>query len=172
VRLVPPRPGYQGEFLAAVKRSRTLHGNLVAPPSTPAAFRHYLARTELPTFIGHFVLAGGELAGVVNVSEIVRGSFRSAYLGYYAFEPHAGTGVMTRGLSLVVTRAFRNYRLHRLEANIQPHNQPSIALVQRLGFRLEGYSPRYLRIAGRYRDHQRWAVTVEDWRARSRAKRR
>ena len=171
VRLERPRPEHQREFFRAVERSRKLHGNLVAPPSTPAAFRRYLARNELPHFIGHFVMAGGELAGVINVSEIVLNNFRSAFLGYYAFTPHAGTGVMTRGLTLVVTRAFRSYRLHRLEANIQPDNQASIALVRRLGFRLEGYSPRYLRIAGRYRDHERWAVTVEDWRAGSRRSR-
>lgn len=169
MRLERPSLARQREFLSAVKRSRKLHGNLVAPPSTPAAFRRYLARNELPTFIGHFVIAGGELAGVINVSEIVRSNFRSAYLGYYAFAPHAGTGVMTRGLELVVTRAFRSYRLHRLEANIQPQNQRSIALVRRLGFRLEGYSPRYVRIAGRYRDHERWAVTVEDFRGHRRA---
>jgi ribosomal-protein-alanine N-acetyltransferase len=168
VRLERPSPEHQREFLSAVERSRKLHGTWVAPPSTPAAFRRYLTRNDLPHSIGHFVIAGGELAGVVNVSEIVLNNFRSAFLGYYAFAPHTGAGVMARGVALVVTRAFRSYRLHRLEANIQPQNRPSISLVRRLGFRLEGYSPRYLRIAGRYRDHERWAITVEDWRARSR----
>jgi ribosomal-protein-alanine N-acetyltransferase len=70
---------------------------------------------------------------------------------------------MKAGIQLVIARAFGAYRLHRLEANIQPTNAPSIALVKGLGFRLEGYSPAYLRIAGRWRDHERWALTVEDW---------
>jgi ribosomal-protein-alanine N-acetyltransferase len=167
VRLERPNPERQREFLRAVERSRKLHGTVVAPPATPAAFRRYLTRNEQPNFMGHFVTADGELAGVINVSEIVLNNFRSAYLGYYAFTPYAGTGIMTRGLGLVVARAFRHYRLHRLEANIQPQNRASIALVRRLGFRLEGYSPRYLRIAGRYRDHERWALTAEDWRKRT-----
>jgi ribosomal-protein-alanine N-acetyltransferase len=60
---------------------------------------------------------------------------------------------------------FRDLRLHRVEANIQPHNAPSIALVRRAGFTREGYSPRYLKVAGRWRDHERWALTVETWKA-------
>jgi RimJ/RimL family protein N-acetyltransferase len=103
-----------------------------------------------------------ELCGVINLSEIVRGSFESAYLGYYALAPHAGKGFMSAGLELVLDRAFGELGLHRLEANIQPKNQRSIELVRRAGFRCEGLSRRYLKIAGRWRDHERWAITLED----------
>jgi ribosomal-protein-alanine N-acetyltransferase len=108
----------------------------------------------------------GQLAGVINVSEIVRGSFQSAYLGYYAFSPHDGRGYMFQGLRAVIRDAFVVHRLHRLEANIQPVNGRSRSLVRGLGFRREGYSPRYLTISGRWRDHERWALTIEDWRSR------
>src|SRR5204863_5586725 len=125
-----------------------------------------------PSQLSYFVVApGGELAGVVNVSEIVRGNFQSAYLGYYAFAPHHRRGFMAEGLRLVVEEAFRRRGLHRLEANIQPGNEASRRLVRRLGFRLEGLSPRYLKVAGRWRDHERWAVTREDWPAAARARR-
>ena len=104
-----------------------------------------------------------ELVGVVNLDEIVHGCFLSAYLGYYAFVPHAGVGLMKEGLAQVITHAFDVMKLHRLEANIQPGNRPSKALVKKLGFRREGLSPRYLKINGRWRDHERWAILSEDW---------
>jgi ribosomal-protein-alanine N-acetyltransferase len=109
-------------------------------------------------------LSAGELVGVVNVNEIVRGLFQSAYLGFYAFTPYQGRGHMSAGIGMAIARAFGNDGLHRLEANIQPGNLRSIALVKRLGFRLEGLSRRYLKISGRWRDHERWAITKEDWR--------
>jgi [ribosomal protein S5]-alanine N-acetyltransferase len=107
----------------------------------------------------------GELAGVFNVSEIVHGSFRSGYLGYYAFQPWHHRGYMKRGLRAVLDEVFGRNRLHRLEANIQPGNESSRRLVQGAGFRLEGFSPRYLKVAGRWRDHERWAITAEEWRS-------
>lgn len=70
---------------------------------------------------------------------------------------------MREGLALMLDYAFRQLRLHRLEAKIQPGNVASIALVERLGFQREGYCRRYLKL-GRWRDHQRWAILAEDWR--------
>jgi ribosomal-protein-alanine N-acetyltransferase len=160
------------EFLAAVARSRTLHGRWTAAPQNAQTFREYLKRYNSPANIGYWILTeSGELAGVVNINEIVRGRFRSGYLGYYGFAPHDGRGYMTEGIRAVISAAFRKHGLHRLEANIQPGNERSRRLVQRLGFQLEGFSPRYLKIAGRWRDHERWAITVEVWKERLRRNR-
>ena len=128
-----------------------------------------LKRLETGPHLGYWVCTrDGELAGVININEIVRGSFCSGYLGYYAFVPHNGRGYMKQGLRAVMAEAFSRQGLHRLEANIQPDNEASRQLVQRCGFQLEGFSPRYLKIAGRWRDHERWAITVEQWRVQTR----
>jgi len=168
IRLVPPSLQHMDAFLEAVRRSRSLHRGLVTPPSTPEAFRGYVDALGSPSREGFLVVsaATGELAGVVNVSEIVRGPLQSAYLGYYALEPHAGRGLMRQGLAGVVGLCLGKLKLHRLEANIQPQNLRSIALVRSLGFRREGFSPRYLKICGRWRDHERWALLADEWRRR------
>jgi ribosomal-protein-alanine N-acetyltransferase len=75
-------------------------------------------------------------------------------------------------LSLTLSFAFRQLKLHRVEVNVQPSNARSIALVRRAGFTREGFSRRYVKIAGRWRDHERWAMLVEDWRAQRRRPRR
>jgi ribosomal-protein-alanine N-acetyltransferase len=134
-RRVYIRPGSLADepaFLAAVGRSRRLHHPWVQPPGTPDAFREYLARRQEPRGSAFFIWLEepGGLVGVVNLDEIVHGSFRSAYLGYYAFVPHAGHGLMKDGLAQVITHAFKVVKLHRLEANIQPGNRPSKALSE------------------------------------------
>src|SRR5262249_45033543 len=111
------------------------------------------------------------IAGVINVSQIFHGNFRSAYLGYYAGARFMGQGYMSEGLRLVLRHAFGTLRLHRLEANIQPQNRASIRLVRRAGFRREGFSPRYLKVFGQWRDHERWAITAEAFRRGSAANR-
>lgn len=163
VYLQTPAPRHEDEFLAAVVRSRRLHGSWVTAPSSSAEYRLYLKERHGPRQVKYFVCSErGEICGVINLSEIVRGSFQSAYLGYYALVPHAGKGFMSAGLELVMGVAFGELGLHRLEANIQPKNQRSIELVRRAGFRFEGLSTRYLKIAGRWRDHERWAITAEE----------
>ena len=160
----PPRASDEQAFLAAVDRSRELHHPWVQPPGSRARFRKAIERWKGRSHAAFFIWHANDLVGVVNISEIVRGSFRSAYLGYYAFEPYARTGLMREGLAKVIGHAFTRMKLHRLEANIQPANKKSIRLVKRLGFRREGYSPRYLKIAGRWRDHERWTILGEEWR--------
>jgi ribosomal-protein-alanine N-acetyltransferase len=163
VNLVTPAPLHETEFLAAVARSRRLHGAWVTAPSSSAEYGLYLKERKGPRHVKFFVCGEDrQICGVINLSEIVRGSFQSAYMGYYALSPHAGKGYMSAGIDLVLERAFGELRLHRVEANIQPKNRRSVELVRRAGFRLEGVSERYLRIAGRWRDHERWAITIED----------
>ena len=106
------------------------------------------------------------IVGSINLSQIFRGAFQSAYLGYYIGAAYANQRLMTEGIQLTLHYAFNVLKLHRLEANIQPENKASIALVKRCGFVREGYSRRYLKISGRWRDHERWAILAEDWKAK------
>jgi [ribosomal protein S5]-alanine N-acetyltransferase len=166
VLLRRPTARDRAQFLAFVRAGRRLHHPWVAPPAGPAGFAAYLRRARRRNRLSLLVCRreDGAIVGVVNVSEIVRGALQSAYLGYYGSLAHAGQGYMTEGLALVLRHAFRRLGLHRLEANVQPGNRLSLALVRRLGFRREGFSPRYLMVAGRWRDHQRWAILREEWR--------
>src|SRR5438309_6936413 len=95
------RPGERdrAEFLERVRDSRRLHRSWVAPPTDDATFTAYLRKLRRDTHAGFLVCrtADEAIAGVFNVSEIVRGSFQSAFLGYYAFEPFAGKGSMSEG---------------------------------------------------------------------------
>lgn len=153
------------ELITANLASLALHEPWVSPCRDWASFQAYLARCDGTRSIGFIARerASNRIVGVVNLSEIVRGFFQSAYMGYYAVAGMNGRGLMSEAVGLVVKHAFSELVLHRVEANIQPGNEPSRALVKRLGFRLEGYSPRYLRIGGEWRDHERWAILSEDW---------
>src|SRR5262249_25336058 len=135
--------GDMQEFLRAVRRSGALHRPWVRAPATAQQYRAYLQRMTPPANHAFVVCRrdDGALIGVINLTHIVRGAFKSGYLGYYAFAGHEGQGLMREGLTLVVRHAFKALRLHRLEANIQPHNAASLALAKACGFRCEGHSP-------------------------------
>ena len=166
VYLREPTNRDQAEIVARNVASRTLHRGWVTPPTDAHAFAEWMARCRQPNVQCFLVcrLEDGVIVGVFTLSQIVRRLFQSAYLGYYAEQPYGGQGYMTEGMALVLRHTFTAMKLHRVEANVQPENLASIALVKRSGFRLEGFSPRYLKIAGRWRDHQRWAMTIDDWR--------
>ena len=166
VTVRPPTAADGDAFVAAVVASRHLLRPWVDPPDDAGRYADWLdrlGRDDQAAFLVHHDGCGG-LVGWVSVSNIVRRAFQSASLGYGAFAGHAGRGLMSEGVAAVVDVAFTTLGLHRLEANIQPGNGPSLALVRRLGFEREGFSPRFLRVDGDWRDHERWAVRTETWR--------
>jgi len=162
-----PVPDDEREFLARARASRALHRGLAQPPLTHPQFVRLLHLAELPSHAIHVLCRreDGAICGVLNLGDIRREPLHSAHLGYYVFVPFAGEGYMTEGVQLVLRQAFVRLKLHRVEANVQPGNAASLALARRSGFREEGYSPRFVRIAGRWRDHVRFAILAEEWRA-------
>ena len=148
------------ELLALTRASRELHYPWISPPLTSHMFKVYYRRTQRDDHEGFVICLNDsdEIVGVINVNNVVKGAFRSASVGYYASQAHAGRGYMREGLMHVTQHAFRELGLHRIEANIQPGNTASIRLVRGCGFQREGLSPRFLYINGAWRDHERWAA--------------
>ena len=137
----------------------------VEPFTDAAGFQAYLSGLGQGDRVGLVAreTLGGGVVGVLNLSQIFHKSFQNAYLGYYGMEAYAGRGLMTEALRLTAAYAFRDVGLHRVEANIQPDNHASLALVRRVGFRKEGFSPRYLQVGGVWRDHERWALLSDEF---------
>ena len=112
----------------------------------------------LPFMVEH----EGELAGQLNVSGITYGSLSSASIGYWVSERFAGKGVTPTAVALATDHCFFTMGLHRMEICIRPENEPSLRVVEKLGFRYEGLRRRYIHINGDWRDHFCFALTVED----------
>ena len=164
IRIREPVLSDANEFIKVMQQSEHLHHPWTNAPKTLEAFEQYIERISQLNQKGFLVeIAESKIAGVFNISEIVFGCFQSGYLGYYATVDHAGKGVMSSALKLVLKNAFEKIKLHRIEANIQPENERSCRLIKTNGFRKEGFSPRYLKIDGKWCDHERWAMTYEDW---------
>jgi ribosomal-protein-alanine N-acetyltransferase len=105
----------------------------------------------------------GVIVGKLSLGDILRGPAQFCHFGYWIAEPFTGKGYMTEAVRLGVKYAFETLDLHRVEANIQPHNEASRRVVAKCGFRNEGFSPRYIKIQGIWADHERWALTREEW---------
>jgi ribosomal-protein-alanine N-acetyltransferase len=168
VYLRSPTRSDEGEFVTAMRASRSFHRPWATAPTDSDRFAAYLADSRRGDFEALLVCRAEDEAilGFFNLSHITRGLLQSAYLGYAVAKAYAGHGYMREGLDLVLRHAFVALRLHRVEANIQPGNRASIALARGAGFRREGFSPRYLKIGGRWRDHERWAILADEWRSR------
>ncbi|GAA1239577.1 hypothetical protein GCM10009665_32830 [Kitasatospora nipponensis] len=167
VTIRAPRPSDAGPYAEAVQRSAAhiRPWNPVEPDGLPD-----LMQRQGPGLRSFLIvdLASGGLVGKCNVANIVMGRYCNAALGYDSYVPFHGTGRMTEGMRLVVGRCFADQTagglgLHRLEINVQPENERSIAMARRLGFRHEGFTPRMLFLGGAWRDHERFALTAEEW---------
>ena len=105
--------------------------------------RFWLSRQEEPD----------EIMGTIALNGIMWGGFRSSFLGYKLDCNHAAKGYMTEAVERVVSIAFHQLKLHRLEANVMHRNYASVRVVEKLGFEQEGISRKYMNINGRWEDH-------------------
>lgn len=156
-----------------LSRPRLARWNPVDPDDI---LRHIDAQSDVHrTFVVLALDAAGEhgVVGKINVTNVVRGRFQSASLGYDAYDPYVGQGMFREGLGLVVgvalaTTGQGGMGLHRLEASVQPGNVTSAGVLRSLGFRHEGFTPRMLKLGGPdgredWRDHERFALTADEW---------
>jgi len=162
-RIQRPEAADKEPFLAAMRDSIGLHHPWVTAPNSDAGWQRYMARLDRPNEAGFLVKLRDEdvICGVINLNLITYEALCSAYVSYYGVAAQAEKGYMREGMLQVIRHAFDKLGLHRLEANIQPENHASIALARSTGFKYEGFSPRYLKINGVWRDHERWAVLAD-----------
>ncbi|HTR42637.1 MAG TPA: GNAT family protein [Pseudomonadales bacterium] len=164
--LRPPELTDLREYTALINRSLASSRWLGNPPKGKKRFTEYVRPSPNGEYF-RFLICRSEdrrIVGSIGLFLIERNLFQSGCTGYMVGQPNARRGYATEALQLILRFAFRTLKLHRVEANIQPDNVPSLALVKRAGFRLEGYSPRFLKIQGKWRDHERWAILAENWR--------
>jgi len=119
----------------------------------------YEDRRSLKLFI--YLRGQGPIIGILNFSQIVMNAFCSCYIGYSLSVGHEGYGYMTEAVKEGLRIIFEDYDLHRVEGNVMPCNDRSIKILEKLGFRKEGLSRRYLKINGQWEDHIHYALLNE-----------
>ena len=112
---------------------------------------------------GIFGSSSDEMIGRVALSNVVWSAWQNATLGYFVSQNCNGRGVATEAVSSACRFAFTHVHLHRVQAGVMPRNKASIRVLEKVGFRHEGFSPRYLNINGVWEDHEMFALTAEEW---------
>lgn len=144
-------PRYPESFYTLEEQERMIVSDLQAFRSGNSVVL-WIARRNAPR----------RLIGRFNFAQITYGAFRNTILGYHLDREAQGCGLAREAGEASIACMFRDYELHRIEANIMPHNLRSIRLAESLGFTLEGRSRRYMQIDGRWRDHLRFVRLSED----------
>ncbi len=166
VTLRPPKPVDFREFAALMKSSRAAFRFLATSHYPRKRFNELVENWQRDDARSFLVCrrSDGVIVGSMGLFNIVRRQVKTSFIGYSIGARHQRQGYATDALQLVLRFAFRKLRLHRVEADIQPHNKASRALARRAGFTCEGLSRRLVKIGGRWRDHERWAILAEEWR--------
>ena len=156
------------EMMEMFRESRAFYKGLINPSQDYESFKIYVERNEDEANECLVICRkmDEKIVGALNLTQIFRKGFQNAYLGYSLGVKYTGNGYMTEAINLILKYSFNNLRLHRIEANIQPHNTASIEVVKRCGFSKEGFSPKYLKVSGKWRDHERWAIIKENWKSK------
>lgn len=153
------------ELMELFNLSREFYRGLINAPTDKDSFRVFADR-NLDEANECFVICqniDNKIVGMANLTQIFRKAFQNCYLGYSLGVNFTGKGYMTEAVELILRHAFKNLKLHRVEANVQPHNLASINVLKRCGFTKEGFSRKYLKIDDVWCDHERWAIILEDW---------
>ncbi len=103
--------------------------------------------------IWHKNRQGSNLIGQITMGGVIYGAMRGAHIGYWIDKAYANRGYTTQAVHAISNFGFESLKLHRLEINIRPENEPSIRVAQKAGYLFEGLRPRYLHIDGNWRDH-------------------
>lgn len=167
LRLVIAQPGLEAALARFYELNFPGHLDRWSPPPPPGGFSidHWAAR--LPAFAREYedglsarwvllareAKAPEEVVGTCNLTQVVRGAFHAAYLGYQIGRSEEGRGLMAEALEAAIAHAFSTLRLHRIMANYRPENVRSERVLRRLGFVVEGIAREYLFIDGAWRDH-------------------
>lgn len=137
----------------------------------PGTFNHFDTKAMIRSLLAYSRAGGGlpmvlevdgNLVGQINVSGITHGSLSSASIGYWVAQRFAGRGLTPRAVALLADYCFVGLGLHRVEICIRPENAASLRVVNKLGFRFEGRRDRYIHINGDWRDHDCFALCVDD----------
>ncbi|MCL2735769.1 MAG: GNAT family N-acetyltransferase [Propionibacteriaceae bacterium] len=142
-----PKPS--GVALSSDKRARFMWDQAVRGVSVPWLIR-WAHLSERPVI------------GQCTISNIIYGSAQCASIGYWIDQRYAGRSITPAAVAMATDYAFSAVGLHRIEICIRPENTPSLRVVEKLGFRYEGLRPRYIHIAGDWRDHEVFALTPDE----------
>jgi [ribosomal protein S5]-alanine N-acetyltransferase len=104
-----------------------------------------------------------QVAGEVNLNNVIRGAMQSGTIGYWIDQRHAGNAYVAEAVAVIMQFGFEQLGLHRLEICIVPRNERSRRIMEKLAIRSEGIAERYLEINGTWEDHIRYGITVEEW---------